>query len=487
MLDDVPVLHTRQDAVEGPAVTFYRQGGFAWLGFDIVRATFWLLSREEELAVDRRDELGRFDDAASWLVRHGLAETPVVDRYAALLAELLMAAAYEGGSLLPRKCRWPKGKRYAVVLSHDVDDAGRFSARQGMRLLLRGARQASPRGIARGAYFALAGLGRRLSQQPDPYWNFEEVMDLEAGAGFRSTFFFVPQATSANRDPPYEVDTPRLRDLLGRLHQGGWEIGVHGSFASYLNPEMLRAQRLKLERIAGGAVHGVRQHYLRLRVADTFRAQAKAGFLYDSTLGYRSAVGFRGGAAFPFHPYDVAGDQPLSLLELPLGVMDGSLFWQLQLSPEAAAARTIAVLQTVRSVSGLAVLLWHQRVRYEKRYPGWWHVYCQVVDYLREEGLAWVATAGQIADWWLGREAVSLEETAKIADPAGGKWRWRFRAGRVVEHLAFELEGVNGRGVTVSGVEAAVHEVEGGVRLAFQPLAENQPFEIVVSESGGLA
>ena len=47
------------------------------------------------------------------------------------------------------------------------------------------------------------------------------VMALEARAGYRSTFFFVPEAGSPDRDPPYELDTPRLRDLLGtRLAAG---------------------------------------------------------------------------------------------------------------------------------------------------------------------------------------------------------------------------------------------------------------------------
>jgi hypothetical protein len=232
-------------------------------------------------------------------------------------------------------------------------------------------------------------------------------------------------------------------------------------------------------------VRGIRQHYLRLRIADTFRAQAEAGFVYDSTLGYRSGVGFRGGAAFPFHPYDLSIGQPLSLLELPLAVMDGSLFWQLGLSPQEAAIRTIALLRTVRSVGGLAVLLWHQRVRYEKRYPGWWQVYRQVVDYLREQEQAWVATAGEVADWWLARKSISLEEAALIEDADGGQWWWRFRSVRAVKDLAFDLEGAREGQVTVSGAGAAIYVgAEGVTRVVFEPLAANQSFEIAVVRSG---
>ena len=64
------------------------------------------------------------------------------------------------------------------------------------------------------------------------------------------------------------------------------------------------------------------------------------------------------------------------------------LFWQLKLSQSEASARTLALLDSVRSVGGLAVLLWHQRAWHEGRYPGWGQVYGQVVDHLHQEDLA---------------------------------------------------------------------------------------------------
>ena len=469
-LDGVPVLN----AGEAPSSLSHRHHGQVRLTFDLARGAFWLLSRQEELGDGNRDAFGRFDCSASWLVRHGLAEVPVVDLYARLLARVLAEVAVRAGLPLLRKLPWPRGQHYAVVLSHDVDDAGRFSPRQGLRMLGQAISQRSPRGMARGTYYALAGLGNLLGRQSDPCWNFEVVMELEAEAGYRSTFFFVPEVGSARRDPPYEVDTPRLRDLLSRLRAGGWEVGVHGNFDSYLDPEALRAQREKLERVLGGTVRGVRQHYLRLQVPETFRAQVDAGFAYDGTVGYRSTVGFRAGVAFPFRPFDPTAGRQLALLELPLTVMDGSLFWQLNLEPPEASARTLALLGAVRSVEGVAVLLWHQRVWYEKRYPGWRQVYGRAVGYLHEEGLAWVATAGQVADWWLAREAVQVE-TISVS---GRARRWRYRAGQDVEGLVFSLHQAGAGRVTVAGAEAAVHAVEDEVRLEFQSLAAGQTFEI---------
>jgi peptidoglycan/xylan/chitin deacetylase (PgdA/CDA1 family) len=328
--------------------------------------------------------------------------------------------------------------------------------------------------MARGVYYALGGLGHSLSRKPDPYWNFEKVMEIEKRAGYRSTFFFVPEAGSPDRDPPYELDTPRLRDLLGRLREEGWEVGVHGNYNSYLDAESLRAQREKLERVSGGSVRGVRQHYLRLQVPGSFRAQMDAGFAYDGTVGYRGHLGFRAGAAFPYHPFDPDSGERLSLLELPLTVMDGPLFWQLELSAPEAAARTLSLLRTVRSAGGLAVLLWHQRAWHEGRYPGWGRVYSEVVDHLHQEGQAWVATAGQVADWWLAREAVQLEAFSVQE----GACRWRYRAGSPLQGLGFALRYAGAGSVTIAGAEADIQSVEGGTRLEFRSLAAGQSFEI---------
>lgn len=473
-MDGVPALY----AGEGPKALLYHRDASVFLGFDLVLAAFWLLSRQEELEDSDLDALGRFVGSRGWLMRRDLAETPIVNLYAALLETALWTAAQRQDIPLVRKGQWPYGQRYTVVLSHDVDEVGRFDAGRGMRLFMQAFGESSARAIARGAYFAAAGLSRSLPWRTDPYWNFDAITSLESQNGFRSTFFFVPEARSVSRDPPYDIDTTRMRELLAGLRAGGWELGVHGNFDSSMNAGLLQSQRKRLERAGGAEVHGIRQHYLRLRVPDSFRAQAEAGFAYDSSLGYHDCLGFRAGAAFPFHPYDLAACQPLPLLELPLTVMDGPLFWDLGLAPEDATARTLALLDTVRSQWGLAVLLWHQRVWNAKKYPGWAHVFQRVVEYLRDEGEAWVATAGRVAHWWLARESVQLEE----ATAEGKVWRWRYRANRAIEGLTLTLAGAGGGKVKVvdAGPDVQVssqHEI----RLDFDSLDAGQAFEIVLS------
>jgi hypothetical protein len=153
--------------------------------------------------------------------------------------------------------------------------------------------------------------------------------------------------------------------------------------------------------------------------------------------------------------------------------MDGSLFWQLNLGAAEASARTLALLETIRDVDGLAVLLWHQRVWHEKRYPGWHQVYGRAVAYLRKEGQAWVATAGQVADWWLAREALQLESVSA----EDTTFRWFYRAGKDVAGVAFTLCGGAGK-LSVLGADATILVEDGRLRFELQSLAAGQSFEV---------
>jgi hypothetical protein len=107
------------------------------------------------------------------------------------------------------------------------------------------------------------------------------------------------------------------------------------------------------------------------------------------------------------------------------------------------------------------------------------------VNHLCDEETVWVATAGQVASWWLAREALELEDT----QAAGDEWRWRYRAGRDVGGMTLVLTGANCGQVTVVGANAAIEQPlraqeTGEVRLELEPLAAGQVFEIVLAREG---
>ena len=94
-----------------------------------------------------------------------------------------------------------------------------------------------------------------------------------------------------------------MRDLLFELNSHGWEVGLHGSFHSFLDTEKLRNEKAALEQALKSPVIGGRQHNLNLKIPETWLNQEKAGLFYDTTLGYNDCLGFRWGISFPFRPY----------------------------------------------------------------------------------------------------------------------------------------------------------------------------------------
>ena len=90
--------------------------------------------------------------------------------------------------------------------------------------------------------------------------------------------------------------------------------------------------RLHAAVTAGKSSIGIRMHWL-LRDARTPSVLENAGYAYDSTVGYNETVGYRAGTTQVFRPQGVR-----RLLELPLHIQDGALFYPQQLDLSEADA-----------------------------------------------------------------------------------------------------------------------------------------------------
>ncbi len=104
---------------------------------------------------------------------------------------------------------------------------------------------------------------------------------------------------------------------------------------------------------------GLREHYLKFDFAKTWGIMEAAGFDYDTTVGTNDRLGFKVGLATPFHPPDGSWS-PMSLLELPLVLMDTTLWGYLKRSEEEGLGDAVRMMNAVEEVEGLFTLLWHQ-------------------------------------------------------------------------------------------------------------------------------
>lgn len=188
----------------------------------------------------------------------------------------------------------------------------------------------------------------------------------------------------------------RLQGKIRELTENGWEVGLHGSFDSYDSPDLLLEEKNRLEAISGLPVLSTRQHWLRLSLKNTWRIQAAAGVKADTTLGYNDCVGFRAGTASPFHPYDFDGEKKYQLVEVPMVLMDGTLFDHCRMDDDEALERSLEILGEVKKFNGCVAINWHQRTP-SSDYKWYW-VYQEILAWITENGGEGIPVSGCVED-----------------------------------------------------------------------------------------
>jgi len=381
-------------AADPPAVV--ADGAGVRIDADIVaQAGLWLTGADE--ADDACDNFGRVCGARTPRGRAGLLHRPVVTELMGVLWQAIRQAAEAAALPITRTPAWPQGRRFAVLLSHDVDLWRKRTARQLAKEMLRSAR--TP--------WRLAKVARAFCCGPDPWAHLAGIADLEARRGMHSTFFVLPGRPNRVVDGVgvvngYNAPAQAVGDTLKGLVARGWDVGLHGSFDSFASAADLAAERGDVAALAGTDVVACRQHFLRFHRPNTWRSQLEAGLTCDATLGYHDTDGYRAGFSFPFHPFD---GEELPLLELPLVVMDGALHERQGMDADAAWERVRSYLERTEADGALCSLLWHNHYFCGLDAPGYGAVYERALDWIQEHG-GWGASAREICEWWRQRSAV---------------------------------------------------------------------------------
>jgi len=289
---------------------------------------------------------------------------PVVSRY-----------LYEQGL----RVEYPGGKSFAVCLSHDVDLIN-YSF---LKPLLR----------TSGTRRAL----RWLDRQFNPRWNFGDIVDLEKHFGAKSTFFFMA-LNPGEKDFNYRIED--LTDELKSLSSDGRGVGLHGGYEAWDNLGLMKKQKQAVEKALGTPVLGYRNHYMKIKVPTTWHLLEEAGFAYDTTYGYPDQAGYRNGMCHPFRPYDMTSNRFLNILEIPLAIMDGSLFTYMGLGPSEALARAKEIIDGASRCNGVVSILWHN-THVAKKTPR--RIYADLLAYCSSKG-AWLTSPDEICRWWLEKD-----------------------------------------------------------------------------------
>lgn len=346
---------------------------------DLIASAFFWLSGWQEYTIRERDHHGRFPSDASLQAALGTVTRPTVDIYREVLARRLVRAG------IPIKRRTWGAQTWAFCPTHDIDYLRKWRPGMIYREVIE--------------YFAANRLempaSRRLGRfktfaadfmRPGDIFReaFDRMIEETISRGGRGTYFIKTGAHGPN-DVYYRNRHPYLQKKIKQLEKYGFEIGLHPSYFAHTHAGYLLEEKGKLKEICQAEPLSVRQHYLRYELPATPRQHDAAGFKIDSSLAFADHEGFRHATCHPFQIYDVAGNKSLAIWEMPLCLMDGTVFNYRKLKDAEVQAVTQRLVDTCKQFGGVCVALWHNTLWDEMDFPGWGAHFLQTMDYVQQE------------------------------------------------------------------------------------------------------
>lgn len=290
-----------------------------------------------------------------------------------------------------KKIVYPGKRPFAICLTHDIDrtkktyQCGYYFFKEIIRCNIKN------------AFYHLT------SYFNNPYWTFNEIMDLEKKHTVRSTFFFLQEEKKFPLNirefmlfvGRYNVEDKEIQGLIREIDNNGWELGVHGSYNSYKNLTLLASQKKRLERIVNHPIKGVRQHYLNFDFEKTWVLQKKAGFKYDSSFGLNRGIGFKDRTRkVPFNPFSISDNK---FMVFPIALMDSALPHQL-INTKELWNKIISLYDEAEEKGFPLVIIWHNTSFSKQDYPGYFELYeNMIIEGKKRE--AWFCTLGELYDF----------------------------------------------------------------------------------------
>ena len=289
---------------------FFNAGEGSSTPFDILAASFYLLSRYEEYLPHKKDMHGRFPPHQSLAYRNGFLRLPLVDLWAQKLLGLLRER-------FPDIERKHSHYRFTPVIdvttSHCYAHRGFFRGMAGFLFDL------SRLKLKRVWERIRVGYNKRL----DPYDNYDRLIALDRKYNLRTRFFFqfAEYSTYDKNVSPYNNS---FRFLIKSVADY-CRVSLVVSYTASEKISVLKEEKKRLSEVLHRPVKHARVRYNRLELPTTYRNLIEAEFTKDFSMGYTHEIGFRPSTCTPFFFYDLALEAQQPIMICPFSFHDYAL------------------------------------------------------------------------------------------------------------------------------------------------------------------
>ena len=268
---------------------------------------FWHLSRYEEylLPDHLHDKHQRFPASMAYLVKTNQIQQALVDEFANTLANYWKLS-------LPDRCQ--------VIPTFDLDVAWFYlnkgwarSAASFLNQLLKG-------NISE----CLLRLKVMAGLENDPAQFFDWLLQQLGNYNLPKPKMFVLMGKRTQYDTNNPTSNKNFQALLKQLNNH-FDIGIHPSYASQSQPQKILSEKNILESIINKNITASRQHFIKLKLPNTYQTLIQLGIKEDYSMGYPDTIGYRASTALPFYWFNLNTNNATSLLIQPFVTMDVTL------------------------------------------------------------------------------------------------------------------------------------------------------------------
>lgn len=327
--------------------------------FDILAASFYLMSRYEEYLPYEKDEYGRYDHRQSLAYKEKFLQTPLINFWLLHFREALQTHFPE------IKIKSPE---FSFVPTYDIDMAWAYKNKGILRNL--------------GGLLTTRSLNRLpvlMRLQKDPFDTYDFLKDLHKKNNLEAVYFFLLAQRRSEYDKnisPYDYS---MWQLMKRLNQEG-KIGIHPSWRSNELPALIKKEKKILETATKSTVLKSRQHYIKFNLPDTFEHLLLADIKEDYSMGYGSINGFRASVASSFNWYNLATEKATVLRLHPFCFMDANSHYE-QKQTLAETEKELAYYNNIcREAKGTLVTIFHNNfLGTGAEFKGWAKMYSKFI------------------------------------------------------------------------------------------------------------
>ncbi|MFZ4057333.1 MAG: polysaccharide deacetylase family protein [Ferruginibacter sp.] len=340
---------------------FFRTNG-ADIPFDILSASFYLISRYEEYLPHTKDMYGRYAHENSIAFQQDFLHVPLVNIWVSFWKDMLIQKFPSYQPQLPV---------FSYLNSFDIDIAWSYKHKGILRNL--------------GGFIKRPSIERikvLLGLQSDPFDVYAALNQLHQQYLQQPVYFFLVGKSNGKYDKQVLPSKNAMQDLI-RAHAKKYVVGLHPSWKSGDDTALLLEEKQVLEKIIGKSISASRQHYIRFNLPDDFERLCDSGITDEYSMGYGSINGFRASIASSYAWYNLNTETITNLQLHPFCFMEANAIFEQKLSVQEAAVELQHYETVCRKYNGKLITVWHNNFISSKGgFDGWLKVYESLLNRL---------------------------------------------------------------------------------------------------------